>query len=490
MDDERSLRRNPLLTYLDRHALGHDRLRAHVLRALERLDPGSRADLASERRGRQHTILLRCDVQRKTHQAVAASLGLSRRQFYRDRRLALIAFAAALREYRGTPAPVTTEPRDVRLLYIKTLRERGKYDAVWRESVRALHDLRGDPREAEVWTVAAEAARFFGNARKSQEAIDALRAIAERAEHPHLRRATALRTAICETALDWMQADFAKARSRVERVVRSCGDERTTYGRDATLFGILLNYGAWMAIDVGDWAAATEFTRRSERIAARSEVEYASSYLHRLRGRLALQCDGDVSRAAMELRDALDVADAHNALAPIACSSVELGLATIASEERAGLDYIRYGLAIGRDVCGYDDFAVLFINTVPAMLAHTTTESALEGVEVVRARSPLFRRADLFTRLAESAISLAAGRNEAAARSGAEVARELERASLRPAAAEAHVISAEALLRERRVVAARRTLRRASETIERFGGAPTRARAATLGACLALPAAQ
>jgi hypothetical protein len=221
MDDERSLRRNPLLTYLDRHALGHDRLRAHVLRALERLDPGSRADLASERRGRQHTILLRCDVQRKTHQAVAASLGLSRRQFYRDRRLALIAFAAALREYRGTPAPVTTEPRDVRLLYIKTLRERGKYDAVWRESVRALHDLRGDPREAEVWTVAAEAARFFGNARKSQEAIDALRAIAERAEHPHLRRATALRTAICETALDWMQADFAKARSRVERVVRS-----------------------------------------------------------------------------------------------------------------------------------------------------------------------------------------------------------------------------------------------------------------------------
>jgi len=489
MDDERALRSNPLLAHLDSRALGYDRLRAHVLRALDWLDPGSRDSAASERRGRQHAILLRCDVQRAPHEEVAAALGLSRRQFYRDRRAALLAFSAALREYRPTAVPARTEPRNVQLLYIETLRDRGEYDAVWHESLRALRDLRGGAREAEVWTVAAEAARFLGNIRKSQEAIDALRGLAECSEHPHLLRATALRIAICETALDWMQADFTKARARIESFAKAWDDERTMHGRDATLFGILLNYGAWIAIDAGDWAAAAEFTRRSERIAERSEVAHAPTHLHRLRGRLAVARDGDSLRASMELRDALAVADTHKAFAPIASSAVELGLALVASDQSSGFDYIRYGLAIGRDACGYDDFAMLFISTVPALLPHTTAKNALEAVEVVRARSSLLRRADLFARLAELAIFLQAGQHGEVATSGADLARELERASLLPAASEAHVISAEALLRERRVLAARRALRRASEMIANFGSAPTRARAAALGHRLTLAAA-
>jgi hypothetical protein len=487
MDDERALRSNPLLAHLDVR-LSHDRLRAHVLRALEWLDPGSRADAASERRARLHTILLQCDVQRAPHERTAATLGLSRRQFYRDRRAALLAFAGALREVHAIAVPATTEPRDVRLLYIKTLREQGKYDLVWRESVRALADMRGDPREAEILTVASEAARFFGNVRKSQEAIDALRAIGERPEHPHLRRATALRTAICEASLDWMQANLTAARARVERVVREGGDERAMYGRDVTLFGILLNSGALMAIDAGDWAAAAEYTRRSERIAARSEVQHVSSIHHRLRGSLALQRDGDLSRATTELHDALDVADVHNVMSPIATSSVELGVALMANDRQRAIDYIRFGLAIGRDACGFDDFATLYAKTVPALLAHASTESVLEGIEVLRARSPLFRRAELLTRLGEASISLAAGEYESAASSSADVACELERTSMLPASAEALVVSAEALFRNGRALAARRALRRARELITMYGGAPIRRRAAGLGETLALTA--
>jgi hypothetical protein len=489
-DDERALRSNPLLAHLEPQRLGHDRLRAHVLRALEFLDPGSRADVASERRGRQHTILLRCDLQRKGHEEVAASLGLSRRQFYRDRRTALLAFAASLRADRVAPPPVAAEPRDVRLLYIETLRDSGKYDAVWRESVRALRELQGDPREAELWTVAAEAARFFGNVRKSQEAIDALRRLVERGEHSHLRRATIMRLAICETALDWMQADFTSGRARVDRVTQSCGDERTMHGRDATLYGILLNYGAWMALDAGDWAAAGEFTRRGERIAKRSEVAHASTFHHRLRGLLAVARNGDLSRASIELRDALAVAKTHKALAPIASASVELGLALDDAGREGGADYVRYGLAIGRDACGYDDFAVLAVKTVPVLLARATIDRALERVEGVRARSPLFRRADLLARLAESKIMLAAGKHDEAATSGADVACELERASLLPSAAEANLLATEALWRGRRVVAARRSLRRAGDMISHFAGAPVRERAAALGGYLALPAAR
>jgi hypothetical protein len=479
MDDERALRSNPLLAHLDGRS-SHDQLRAHVLRALEWLDPGSRADAASERRGRTHTILLRCDVQRKPHEATAAALGLSRRQFYRDRRVALLAFAAAVREYRPRVVAATTEPRDVRLLYIKTLREQGKYDAVWRESVRALADMRGDPREAEIWTVAAEAARFFGNARKSQEAIDALRAVGARPEHPHLRRATLLRTAICEAALDWLQADLGRARARVDHVIRECGDERAMYGRDATLFGILLNTGAWMALDAGDWDGAAEFTRRSERIAERSEVQHASTFHHRLRGRLALVRDGDLSRATTELRDALEVADMHNALSPIASSSVELGIATMTGDRPRALQYIRYGLAIGRDACGFDDYAALFMRAIPAMLSERHASDVLEDVDGLRARSPLFRRADLFMRLGEASIALAAGDYACAVTSTTELARELELASLLPAAAEAHVTGAEALYRSGRGLSALRALRRTGEFLDRYGSAQTRKRAEAL----------
>jgi hypothetical protein len=485
LDDERALRSNPLLAHLDVR-LSHDRLRAHVLRALESLDPGSRADVASERRGRLYTILLQCDVQRIPHERTAATLGLSRRQFYRDRRAALVAFAAALREVRATAVPATTEPRDVRLLYIKTLREQGKYDLVWRESVRALAAMRGDPREAEVWTVASEAARFFGNARKSQEAIDALRAINERPEHPHLRRATALRTAICEASLDWMQADLSAARARVERVVCEGGDERTMYGRDVTLFGILLNLGARMALDAGDWSAAAEYTRRGERIAARSEVQHVSSFHHRLRASLALQRDGDLSRATTELHDALDIADAHNAISPIAISSVELGVALMTSDPGRAIDYIRFGLAMGRDACGFDDFATLYARTVPALLAQASTASVFEGIESLRARAPLFRRADLMTRLGEASVSLAAADYAVAAATTADLAREFERASMLPAAAEAQVISAEALCRNGRTLAARRALRRAREFISIHGAAPVRRRAAAIDGTLAL----
>jgi hypothetical protein len=42
---------------------------------------------------------------------------------------------------------------------------------------RALRQMRGHPREVEVWTFAAEAARFFGNVRESAEALVQIAAV-------------------------------------------------------------------------------------------------------------------------------------------------------------------------------------------------------------------------------------------------------------------------------------------------------------------------
>jgi hypothetical protein len=485
LDDERALRASPLLSHISKEALGHDRLRAHILRALEQLDPGSRSDPESARHLRQYAILLRCDLERAPHKQVAAALGLSRRQFYRDRRAALLSFAKYLLMSQTPAIHVEPETEDARLLYIETLRERGRYDLVWRESLRTLPSLKGQPREIEVLTVAAEAARLFGNVRKSQETIQAMHAIAATSPHSHLRRASRMRIAICEIALDWMQADFTSAQRRLDETVRSCGDEGTMHGRDATLFGILLNYGAWIALDTGDWERASTLTRRLERIWARSQVIHAGAHLHRLRGLLAMQRDGDHSRAIAEFSTSLAISEQYRAFAPLALSSVELGLAIAPRDAAKAETYIRYGLAIARDACGYDDFAALSMNSIRRALPHVGADHALEAVEDVRTRSPLFRRADLFTRLAESAVLAHSGSDEAVLCSG-ELARELERASLFPAAAEAYIVSTEALLRERRELAARRSLKRAGELIVRCGDAATRERARSLGSRLSL----
>jgi hypothetical protein len=485
LNDERALRASPLLSHVSKEAIGHDRLRAHVLRALERLDPGSRNDPESGRNLRQYTILLRCDLERVPHKQVAAALGLSRRQFYRDRRVALLTFARYLATSHTSAIHIEPETYDARLLYIETLRERGRYDLVWRESLRALPSLKGQPREIEVWTVAAEAARLLGNVRKSQEAIQTMHAIGAASPHAHLRRASRMRIAICEIALDWMQADFTSAQRRLDETVRSCGDETTMHGRDATLFGILLNYGAWIALDTGDWERASALTRRLERIWARSQVIHAGAHLHRLRGLLAMQRDGDHSRAIAELGNSLAISEQYRAFGPLALSSVELGLAIAPRDAAKAETYIRCGLAIARDACGYDDFATLAMNSIRKSLPHVGAEHALEAVEDVRTRSPLYRRADLFTRLAESTVLLHTGSDEPVLASS-ELARDLERASLLPAAAEAYVASTEALMRERRELAARRSLKRAGDLILRCGDAATRERARALGSRLSL----
>jgi molybdopterin biosynthesis enzyme len=89
------------------------------------------------------------------------------------------------------------------------------------------------------------------------------------------------------------------------------------------------------------------------------------------------------------------------------------------------------------------------------------------------------------TRLAESMVLLQSG-DENQAPVSEDLAHELEQASLLPAAAEAYVVSAEALMRERREVAARRALKRAREIIAACGEAATRDRALSLGTRLSL----
>ena len=464
----------------------NDPTRARILRALESLDPGVAEGSAAERRRRHYRIVVDCDIRHLPHAQVASNLGLSRRQFYRERKDALVAYGSALQTSKRAPVQVQVDAKDVQLLYIQALHGRGQYEAVWRESARVLAHMNGHPREIEVWRLAAEAARLSGNEQYARDAIDQMHHVASRSAHEDLRRASQLHIAISQTALDLMLGNLSAAKSAFDATTAAWGDERTMYGRDAALFSILLNDMAIVAMDTGDWRLAKQYLHRLATIDERSEVRHAVSSSRRLRGRIALRREGDIGRAVVELRDALSIAESNRTLYPAAYAAVELGVALTQHGDAAGAEYLEYGLKIARGLCGDDEFAVLFASAVRVMLQRGAPEAPLRAFEEMRVRSRLFGRAERYARLAEVELQLASGDYRAALESSMGIADEGLRAHMLPLAANAQVLVAEAFAHCGRVTQAKKSLIGAVDLIAEHGWYCARERAYTLGTRLAL----
>jgi len=414
-----------------------------------------------------YQILARCDLQADSHKEVAAALGLSRRQFYRDRRAAFLALADAVEQPTAFPVAEVevADALTMHLEYVQMLREQGRHALVWREATRALREMRGHPREVEVWTVASEAARFFGNVRQAAEAIEQMRRACVESPFPHLNRASALRIAICEIALESMLGRVSSALRGFESAVDQAGSEHGMYGRDATLFAILLENGAQLHVECGEWRSAEEFLRRAQLIIDRSELPYARARQQRLRGRIALERDGDVRRSLVEMRDALTLFQMHKVFAGIASAAVEYGIALANVDAGEGWTYVDHGLSVARDVCGYDEFAVLLASAATLMLDRVGMEATLRSIDEVRSRSPLCARADLYAGMAEAEVRLASGDFETVARQGLDLAKSFEAARLLPAAARATVITAESMAGRGMHMKARNLLKKSAELL-------------------------
>jgi tetratricopeptide (TPR) repeat protein len=148
LDDPQALSRNPLVVPLFDQGNGAGRLTAEALNriqtAIRQCAEQLRGDSRSgdrESRERQYQILLRCDLGREAHLVVAASLALSRRQFYRERRQASEYLAHFLVEYaRRTavrPQAVSIDRFSLESARAKFLRMAGEV----RGAQEALRDL-------------------------------------------------------------------------------------------------------------------------------------------------------------------------------------------------------------------------------------------------------------------------------------------------------------------------------------------------------------
>lgn len=96
---EDELLHNPLLCSKERR-ISYETARAAMFRALDTLSVNANC---VPRQRRQYDILVRCDLQNEVPKSIYDSMGISRRQFYRERREALLKFAGAIeRELEGT----------------------------------------------------------------------------------------------------------------------------------------------------------------------------------------------------------------------------------------------------------------------------------------------------------------------------------------------------------------------------------------------------
>lgn len=151
--DARAFASNPLAApvlaeFRREKATAVNRRAANYIRSVLRL-------VANDLPERQRVILTRCDLERQSHKRVAADLGLSMRQFYRDRQAMIEALAEILPERLQVRTPSSASVVDVSALELaraRTLQFGGEAEAAT-SSLRAIADASDDPRVAiEAWS--------------------------------------------------------------------------------------------------------------------------------------------------------------------------------------------------------------------------------------------------------------------------------------------------------------------------------------------------
>jgi|GEM_PF-6938480 len=464
LNDAETLERHSLLSEFG--TASYEERRAAVVRALERLDPGVATGVEADRARRKHAMLLRSDVQGESHDAVARDLGVSIRQFYRERNEALEEFVTVLKSQKPRPAPaerVDTDAFAMRERFLQKLRGCGQHERVFIEASAFATQLGQNEKAIEFWTVAAEAARYMSDLAKSQSAIHAAKRVRD-SLHLERRVSANILIAISEIGLDWTAARYIDAGDRVERMLRECGFGKALADLDATLFAIMLTYGVSVEIERGRWSHAQAVLRHLEETTNRIDPSHTSPSLRRHAGRVALRAQQDRIRAIVELRESLAVAQRFDNLAAEASAATELGVAYSERDPEEAKRYIEYGLSVGRHVLGHNEFAMLALSALPSLLQCGGDLQAGEIVDELRSRR-LADRAKLALELGETTLLLHKAAYRKVIDRAEDLAQAFEERGVPGAAVQATNMSAHAYAALGRHTRAQRLKHRAAEVL-------------------------
>lgn len=452
LNDPSSLAKNPLFGRCRLRPF--EQLRALIENATTSLAPGELP--FSDKRRRHQEIILRCDRRGETHKSVAALLGISRREFYRERHDALVRLANEVLLSIDRPNSVGTlwgsvDREHAAHAFIEASRWAGQYETVWRESRALAPRYAGHVLEILLEVLAAEAALYLGRLTDANAALERARVARKRYGHGEHAYSADLWVALGEINLRWSAADIDGARAEFSRVDSDAPDQRASFDVNSTLYINVLGYMASLELDCGNWERARSLVTRAGALAKRGDntvlrsLAIAGQSLPRLWGHLSLRADGDVQRSIAHYEEALR---SDRSFGNLGSAGMTAGYYASALGE-AGLpranEYAEYGLEIVRRYYRGDRLARLTLQLLPILLRRDVPDARVALAQVTP--WDLGARDTMLIDLAQARISFQSAEYEWAAETADEVAERLTRCGMHAWACEAQLIALEARVR-------------------------------------------
>jgi tetratricopeptide (TPR) repeat protein len=492
-----ALRRDPLAARLvgqgraDPAALQErvERVLAIIRASLASMCSHAGADRPNERMRRAASIIERCDLGGSSHDAVANEIGLARRQFYRDRSLALDALALELDDLvRTKPARVVAHVDAARLNFdvAETLVGVGRYDEAEALLGRMCASSDGDERLRAAARL-VEAANESGERARTQRAIDCAHTV-EASAGPALLPVQARFDLALILADDMLAAPVGDER-RMALLDRLRALTASTDERWETL-ALGLSHRATAAQTQGDFATALTSLHEAEAVLRRCERPPLT---------LTALLPNLLGVVLMMLPQSLDAASEQHKLAVLAGRPRGLMRIVVAStlndyaidlwQGRAPLICAQAmeTLEAARAVTAREEFGRLTILVAKIAMGAGRLDDALRLLRDIQGSHDDYPRLHPRAILVEAEVLLRAGdfrRAAAAARTALAVTRRNGESSL---VGTALLLNAEALVGTDHRRLARRTLKEALLALEQTGSAHALGRARKLAERLAAP---
>lgn len=478
IDDAHGLRSNAIVGHLfvtqgrHVHPLADQavlaRIRAVITGVANMLQSGNGARRAATAR-RQYAIITRCDLGGELHKIVAAELGLSERQFYRERQRACERLGEMLvRELSAPERPSTSVPTEFSMRFNSAvaLRHLGQLEAAL-ALLRGLAEDSSNPDDKS--RIGGEIVQVLCDAGRITEAKEALGTL----ESAHSNVFARAEFEIARARVCWESGDAREAIAANERALKAlqpAGEYPTERGMELAAHA-LVSLGV-LQRETGDNLASLATLAGARELIAGIEnpAPALPAYLHISLGATYAVTSGGLSKATAELLEGLAHARNNNLLGyAVGASSTLCAIAIIRGQAEEALTYGRSAFALGRIASSAEDFAYCCLNLARAEGMLHRYDMALD--HVMESRLRLERDSVLWplSEVTEAEILLLAGAPERARALAATAAAKLAHCGVERYLGSALRIQAEALAATAHQREAQKVIDTAVAILERRG---------------------
>ncbi|HEY3675191.1 MAG TPA: hypothetical protein VGK84_04305 [Candidatus Tumulicola sp.] len=338
---------------------------------------------------RRRAILERCDLRGRPHEEVAAELGLSRRQFYRDRSEAIRLLAAFFTGAARRPQPRSMPSEfDLSLEYAESLAHLGRRSAAI-ASIKAL--VGSCPALDEQVRALLSLTELYGDAGTLDEARAALRearAVSTRLPATAKRQILQLEGDAASARVDWLSGRPDAMQATHERILAQLRNQDLLHERRAYELEAL----SWMrmgmlARDIGDTTASLRLLQRAD-ATLQSILKPTPTLRAELAGNFGLTqmvLPNGLFAATISMQRYLDLSREHNLLCDAADALANLSTLYL---QRGEIDdaraYARSGLALAQRVSSKPQRADIAIIAALAEAESGNVAEALRLIEFAR----------------------------------------------------------------------------------------------------------